>query len=245
MVQSEIYYMITINQHPDCTVTIKDLGLSLTEYAKKISKRWMLALEEGGMYGKLHYHLDLELDKPIRKDNIVRNIFTATKILKPTKPDERKYTVVANGTRAIPHKESWECHAIDYAAKDCQYTSNMDDAWIKEQVEKKKLKTLVEQRSIYIDRPKFWRLYREYLINRRRNMNMVSFQNLDAQEVFHGGMQEILEVYTPLWLKPDIIAHILNYQEGLTQYGECLEDAVNKHLLALSKPMEVEIVRRV
>lgn len=239
MVQSEKYYMITINQSPEDDTPEDQVKEGLLKFAREKASRWLLATEEGSINGKTHFHLTIELLKETRKDNIRRGIQTYTKVLKTNS------SIDVRGTRGIPHKESWETFSIDYVAKDCNYETNMDNDWIQEQIEKRKLKTLVDQRSIYIDRPKFWKLYREYLINRRRRVNMCQFQNLDAQEVFHGGMQEILAIYTPLWLKPDIVVHIINYQEGLTQYGEALEDAANKHLLALSKPMEVEIVRRV
>lgn len=257
--QSETYYMITINQHPECEVTLTDLGESLKYYAKKISTRWMLALEEGGENGKEHYHLSLELEKPIRKDNIVRNIYTATRILKHPDPGERKHTVVANGTSKVPHKTNWEIHAIEYVEKDRKYTTNMDEDWIQEQVALKRLKNEVDQKSIYVNKPQFWKIYREELLKShdiyKTELTKKGFKEeehihymwtkQDPDVVRHEIFSKILKIYTPLWLKHDIIPIIIEYQEGLHMYHEYLEGAVNRNIMFRNdKPLEIEIVGR-
>ena len=57
MVQSELYYMITINQSPECTIPLEAVEAGLLKYAQKYSSRYLLAQETGSVNGKAHYHL--------------------------------------------------------------------------------------------------------------------------------------------------------------------------------------------
>jgi len=201
--------------------------------------------------------------KPIRKDALVRAIYTATKILKKLDENNRQYAVVANGTRQLPHKSAWEVHAIAYVEKDHEYTTNMDEGWIQEQVAKKKLKNDVDQKSLYVCKPKFWKLYREELMKNKleyikryrdnpRNPSwekdefiIYKWTHQDPDLIRHEIMAIILKTYTPLWLKTDIIALIVEYQEGLHMYHEHLEGAVNRGIMLRNeKPLEIEIVAR-
>lgn len=231
MVQSELYYMITINQSPDCEVPLKDVESGLLKYAKERGERYMLAEEEGSINGKAHFHLCIELSKETRKDNVTRAIQSHTKVLK------NKYSIDIRGTRGTPHKETWEIHAIDYVAKGFKYNTNMCKEFIEDKISTKKLKDKVDQKTIYIDRPKFWKLYREELMKYER------INRMETETVRHDIMQLLLGTYTPLWLKPHIVAAIIEYQEGLDIYESTLESLVNVEIFGKRNALEVTLLR--
>lgn len=230
MVQSEKYYMITINQSPECIVPYNEVKEKLLKLAKGIASRWLLAEEEGSINGKAHFHLSLELDKEMRKDNLRRKILNATQILKT------KTCLDIAGTRKVPHKPTWELYAIDYVVKDLKYETNIDEEYIQERINEKQLKDKVDQKSIYIDKPKFWKLYREELMKFEGR-----FGTYETDTIRHMIMEVILGTYTPLWLKPHIIAAIIDYQEGLDNYEYRLESLVNSELFGKIKALEVSI----
>lgn len=238
MVQSEIYYMITINQSPECEVPLEAVEAGLLKYAQKYSNRYLLAQETGKLNGKAHFHLSVELLKETRKDNISRAIQSHTKVLKT------KNSIDIRGTRKVPHQESWEIYAIDYVAKDYEYKTNIDETWIKQQIENRKLKDIVEQRSIYVDRPKFYKLYREELIKRQQQMKEKHYRGYDFKELFHQIMSDLLAVYTPLWLKPNVAIHVIHFQENQTEYYEYLHKICEQQFLLLTDPAQIELVRK-
>lgn len=256
MVQSEMYYMITINQSPDCTVPYADVKAGLLKYAKSKANRALLAEEEGSQNGKAHLHLCVELFKEARKDNVVRAVQSHTKVLKT------KNSIDVRGTRKTPHKENWEMFAIDYVAKDCKYeTHNITQEFIDKQITQRIIKDYVEQKSVYIDKPKFWKLYREEIyLNRERYIQdykdlhpdtektdrdiQASWYKCDNECIRHECMERILSIYTPLWLKPDFTMKVIEYQEGLVQYEPTIRSIVELHLENKKPVLEVEIIKR-
>lgn len=241
MVQSELYYMITINQAPECEVPLKDVESGLHKYARDKGNRFMLAEEEGSKNGKAHFHLCIHLNKETRRDNVIRAIQSYTKVLK------NKYSIDVRGTRGVPHKETWETYALDYVAKGLQYKTNMSDEFIKNKLKVKILKDKVEQRSCYIDKPKFWKLYRERLMDDSFSMfNRSRGASPEVVEIIrHSICEDIFSTYTPLWLKPETIATIVEFQERLHSYEERLQACVNKEIFGKFSPTQIEIVQRV
>lgn len=231
MVQSELYYMITINQAPECEVPLKDVESGLLKYATDKGERYMLAEEEGSLNGKAHFHLCIELTKESRKDNVVRSIKAYTKVLK------NKYSIDVRGTRQAPHKQTWETFAIDYVAKGLRYQTNMSQEFIDDKLYDRRMKNAVEQKTIYIDRPKFWKIYREELMKYNR------LNRMETDTVRHDIMELILGTYTPLWLKPHIVAAIIEYQEGLNIYEVQLESLVNAEIFGKRSALEVTLLK--
>ena len=229
--------MITINQSPECNVPLEAVEAGLLKYAQKYSNRYLMAQETGSVNGKAHFHLSVELHKETRKDNIVRAITSHTKVLKT------KNSIDVRGTRGVPHKEAWETYAIDYVAKDYVYQTNICEEWIKEQIQKKKLKDIVDQKSIYIDRPKFYKLYREKLLIRQSQMKEKNYRGIEFKQLFHQIMQDILSTYTPLWLKPNLTIHVIHFQESQTEYSEYLEKICEQQFLLLTDPTKIELLR--
>ena len=79
----------------------------------------------------------------------------------------------------------------------------------------------MDQRSIYISKPEFWRKFREELIIIRKEEYNDSKQKFERQwekvEYYkHRIFEKLLMLYTPLWLKTDIVSEIICYQEGLS-----------------------------
>jgi len=228
--RSQQYYMCTINQDPDCKIPINIVKEKLIKYLETNCIRWLICEEEGGVNGKKHLHFNMELKKDIRPDNIKRSIYNITEI------KQGKYVINLNGTAKLPYKENWEIHTIAYATKDENYITNIDQTYIVEQIKENQLLTVVENRSLYISKPDFWRKFRIELIHIRQVDYGDSRERFEREweksdEIKHMVFERLLEDYTSIWLKTDIISEIISFQEGLVPYEPNMRSLVEKQIL--------------
>ena len=105
----------------------------------------------------------------------------------------------------------------------------------------------MDQRSIYISKPEFWRKFREELIIIRKEEYNDSKQKFERQwekvEYYkHRIFEKLLMLYTPLWLKTDIVSEIICYQEGLSPYEPNMRLMVERQILLKQSVIQFENV---